>query len=202
MLISMASIMKNYTPSINGVLHVGAHLAEESKDYKRAGVKHVVWVEANERLFRQLRRTVPSTDLVINAVVGAEDGKQVTFHTANNSQSSSILELGTHRTAHPEVEYVDSETLTMRRLDSLYDEYPIGSPNFMNLDIQGAELEALKGLGSHLDEFDYIYSEVNKEELYVGCCLISDLDDYLTDFKRVETSWTPFGWGDAFYVRA
>lgn len=201
MLIAMQTLMKKYTPKITGILHVGAHLAEESRDYQRAGVANVVWVEANEELYQELRRTVPNTNIVIKAVVGAEDGKQVTFHKANNSQSSSILDLGTHLTAHPEVKYVDSETRTLTRLDTIYSEYPISDLNFMNLDIQGAELEALKGLGSHLNEFDYIYSEINREELYVGCCLVDELDEYLSDFERVQTEWTNFGWGDAFYVR-
>lgn len=201
MLIKLDNLYKKYRLDITGVLHVGAHFGEEALDYKRIGVHNVVWIEANKDLLDKLIKNVPQHHRVINAVVGENDGEQVTFHKANNSQSSSILELGTHKTAHPEVKFLSEETRFIERLDSIYNIYSLSDLNFINLDIQGAELSALKGLGNHLSEFDYIYSEVNREELYVGCCLIEELDRFLKDFKRVETSWTNFGWGDAFYIR-
>ena len=76
--------------------------------------------------------------------------------------------------------------------------------NFINLDIQGTELKALKGMDYYLKFVDYIYTEVNSCEVYKGCTIISDLDDYLNNygFKRVKTSWVEDKtWGDAFYIR-
>jgi hypothetical protein len=73
-----------------------------------------------------------------------------------------------------------------------------------NLDIQGVELRALKGMESYLDSIQYIYTEVNSDYVYKECCLITELDDYLGQFgfKRVETSWCDnTGWGDAFYIK-
>ncbi len=35
--------------------------------------------------------------------------------------------------------------------------------NFLNLDIQGAELKALKSMGDYLNNVDYIYTEVNSD---------------------------------------
>lgn len=75
--------------------------------------------------------------------------------------------------------------------------------NFISIDIQGAELLALKGMGDLLNYFDYIYLEVNKEFVYKNCCLVNELDDYLKKFKfeRVETRWTTKNWGDGFYIK-
>jgi hypothetical protein len=80
--------------------------------------------------------------------------------------------------------------------------------NFINLDIQGAELKALKGMENYLNQnnIDYIYTEVNGSYVYKNCNLIHELDEYLSkfSFKRVETSWynnDPTTWGDAFYVK-
>ena len=76
--------------------------------------------------------------------------------------------------------------------------------NFLNIDIQGAELLALKGMGDLIKEYDYLYLEVNSEEVYMGCGLITEIDIYLEkyNFKRVETKWWGnAGWGDAFYIR-
>jgi hypothetical protein len=71
------------------------------------------------------------------------------------------------------------------------------------VDIQGVELRALKGLGSRITEFNWIYTEVNKSEVYRGCSLVEDLDIYLArqGFKRISTRWEiGKGWGDAIYA--
>jgi hypothetical protein len=54
-----------------------------------------------------------------------------------------------------------------------------------------------------LEGVDYIMSEVNKEEVYKDCALIDSLDKYLDGFgfKRVETDWAGWTWGDAFYIK-
>ena len=56
--------------------------------------------------------------------------------------------------------------------------------NFLNLDIQGAELKALKSMGDYLNNVDYIYTEVNSDYVYEDCALITELDDYLSQFKK------------------
>jgi len=50
---------------------------------------------------------------------------------------------------------------------------------------------------------DYIYAEVNEEELYVGISLLPEIDTYLEGFGfcRVGTYMTPKKWGDAFYIK-
>jgi len=75
--------------------------------------------------------------------------------------------------------------------------------NFLNFDIQGAELKALKGMEEYLDNLDYLYTEVNKNYVYENCALVNELDEYLNKFGlvRVETNWTDYEWGDAFYIK-
>ena len=184
---------------------MGAHVAEEKGDYDRSfpGVP-VWWVEANRDKIHFLNETLRGKErhMVIEAVVGDEDGAEVIFHHANNGQSSSILEFGTHSESHPEVEYVATEERRTDRLDTLMDANGVGEEvNFANFDIQGAELLALKGMGDRLNQIDYIYTEVNAEKVYEECALMEELDEFLSDFDRVMTRMTPFRWGDAFYVR-
>ena len=143
----------------------------------------------------------------VNACLSNVDDNEVTFNiSSNEGQSSSFLEFGTHKTAHPDVSYIDQIQLKTKRLDTLIDEINLNVHefNFLNMDLQGAELLALRGLGDYLKYFKYAYLEVNKEELYKGCPLVEDLDMYLIGFgfRRVETSWAGnFGWGDSFYIR-
>ena len=75
--------------------------------------------------------------------------------------------------------------------------------NFMNIDVQGYELEVLKGSMNILEGIDYIYTEVNNAEVYEDTPHIDELDEYLSsyNFKRVETSWIGITWGDALYIK-
>ena len=45
---------------------------------------------------------------IYQAVITNEDDKEIVFHVANNFQSSSVLELGTHAKDHPDIKYVSS----------------------------------------------------------------------------------------------
>jgi hypothetical protein len=76
----------------------------------------------------------------------------------------------------------------------------------VNIDVQGAELKVLKGFGHIFNthpSLSVVYAEVNEEPLYEGCCLVEELDDFLSTFgfRRIATSMTPQKWGDAIYVR-
>ena len=56
-------------------------------------------------------------------------------------------------------------------------------------------------MSNYLDMIDYLYLEVNIEEVYKDCALLPELDEFLVDFERVETKMTPYGWGDCLMVR-
>ena len=75
--------------------------------------------------------------------------------------------------------------------------------NFINIDVQGYELEVFKGSSQILKNVDYIMTEVNKSEVYKNCAMVEDLDNFLSkfNFKRVETTWDGITWGDAFYIK-
>ena len=79
----------------------------------------------------------------------------------------------------------------------------VGDFDFVNLDIQGVELQALKGFGEYLDPVKYIYTEVNTGEVYINNDSMDQMDEFLGDlgFSRVETRITEFEWGDAFYIK-
>ena len=76
--------------------------------------------------------------------------------------------------------------------------------NFLNIDVQGYELEALRGLQKQLLNIDAIYSEINYEYLYENGALVSDVDQFLAShgFKRVATETVKgMGWGEALYIK-
>lgn len=179
---------------------MGAHEGEENDAYLAEGIKQndIFWVEAHPSLCYRLSSRLPN---VIQAAV-SDRVEQVMFHVTNNYQSSSFLELKEHLVEHPHIHTIDTLRLSTSQLDSVVETNSIRA-NFLNLDIQGAELKCLKGFEEHIQMIDYIYTEVNTKELYEGCGLLGEMDEWLSarGFERKEISMTPHGWGDAFYIR-
>ena len=202
MIILLDDLIKKYNIKINGIIHVGAHECEEIIYYDKYIERNkVLWIEAQEEKVAFSKKKYEN--ILIERAIVSDKIEIVTFNVANNGQSSSILELDLHKIHYPYIEYTQSynvQTNTLKNIISKYDHIPF---NFMNLDIQGVELNALKGMEEQLENIDYIYTEVNRKCLYKDCALIDDIDEYVKQFNfiRVETRWTNSDWGDAFYIK-
>lgn len=207
MLISFNDIIKKYgTPK--GIIHIGAHLLEERRDYLRNGVNNIIWIEANPFIFSKIVNTSNNIgfEKCYNLTISDEDGKEYKFNITNNGQSSSILELEKHKVHHPHIFVSEIITTNSTRMDTFLNNEKIDLENFnfLNLDIQGAELLALKSFGELIKNFKFIYTEVNTASLYKNCAKIEEIDEYLNKFgfKRIETKMTDYEWGDALYIKA
>ena len=206
MLIPYSDLIRKYDINVSGILHVGAHECEELKDYLNGGVasNNIYWVEGQEVLVNNMKNKGISN--IYHALIDIEDDNEVTFNISNNGQSSSILEFGSHSIHHPQVHYVSSHKQKTIRLDTLIEKnnIPMDRLNFLNLDIQGVELRALKSMEKYLGNVKYIYTEVNTEEVYKECDTIDAIDNYLRQFgfERCDVRiYQQFGWGDAFYIK-
>jgi len=193
---------------ITGVLHIGAHKCEEMSFYKKLGIKpeNIIWIDAfPENVENAIKRKIPN---VYQSVITNKDDESVIFHVANNIQSSSVLEFGTHQKDHPEIKFVNElklKTLTIKTFFERNNIKNISKYNFWNFDIQGAELMALEGAGDLIKNVDILNLEVNTKEVYKNCPLMErDLDPFLKkyNFKRILTKITPAGWGDALYIKS
>lgn len=206
MLMSLPELVNAYDMKIAGVLHVGAHLAEEAQTYSDLNVGEVWWVEGNPHVQHQLTSILskwPGQHLVEGLVYEA-DGVVLDFNVTNyDGMSSSILEFGTHPEFSPDTVFVDKVSLVTSTIDSIVREHGVKA-NFLNMDLQGAELYALKGAVELLPSLDYVMTEINSADVYVGCARVEQLDAFLDGFgfRRAETYWVPGqGWGDGLYVR-
>ncbi|MFC1795942.1 FkbM family methyltransferase [Pseudomonadota bacterium] len=211
MLINLSNLCEKYSIRPEGVLHIGAHLGEERSDYESCGFKKVVWIEANPELANSLSDRFASSErafeseIVLTAAISEVENETASFFVTNNFQSSSLRKFGLHQLFYPDIKVNKTITVSTRRIDGIFDCAPelAEGLTFANLDIQGMELEAIQGFGKYLEQFEWIYTEVNRSEVYRGNSLVWDIDLYLLHrgFVRVETNWTPNDWGDAFYNR-
>ena len=202
MIIRPDELRKNWNVVPRAVLHVGAHEAEESPLYESLDWSPVIWVEAQPNLAEGLRKNLdPRSNRVIEAAIWDVSGKKMSLHVTSNSQSTSLLNLGTHSKTYPNISVVGEIEVETKRLDELIDMQEM--PDFINLDIQGVELRALESLGNLLKRLNYIYLEVNWREVYKDCAKVWEVDRYLSTFgfHRATTRWfiRP-GWGDALYL--
>lgn len=192
MLIDFDTIVEKYKINITGIIHVGGHIGEEIPMYKKY-TENIHMFEPLEDCFEKIDSSVKKYCVAL----GESEGELRMF-VANNNQSSSLLRPKEHLVQHPDVYFTHIRKVKVATLDS----YNIKDCNFMNIDVQGYELNVLKGSLETLNHIDYIYTEANTLETYEKCPLVSDLDLFLVNFERVELEMCAnHGWGDAFYVR-
>lgn len=199
------TLLKKFNINIKGALHVGAHDCEELPFYRNMGLTEldVVWIDAiPEKVQQGKARGIQN---LYQAVITDKDEEKVNFKVTNNVQSSSVLDFGTHAIHHSHVHFVGSIELETSTIKTFFEKNKLDTTkyDFWNMDIQGAELMALHGAGNILENVKALYLEVNTEEVYKGCGLIGQIDDYVASygFKRVRTEITQHGWGDALYLK-
>ncbi len=208
MLIPLATLIKTYNINPTGIVHVGANTGQEAGDYYANGITRSIWIEAIPHIFEQLKFNIHwhGNAMAFNECISDTDGQTVQFHiTDNQGQSSSMLPLGKHLEFYPDVHVTETITCVTKKLDTLITEnnIDIADYDFLTIDLQGAELLALNGMKNNLHKVNHAYLEVNRDELYVNCAMVEQLDAFLLGhgLKRLETYWTGNGWGDAYYGR-
>lgn len=75
--------------------------------------------------------------------------------------------------------YVQSQiTTNCSRLDTIMKNNNISNVDIIWMDLQGAELLALKGLGNYLYNVKYIHTEVTNVNMYVNGCKTQEILEY------------------------
>jgi FkbM family methyltransferase len=203
MILEFNDLVKKYNMNIAGVIHIGAHYGEEVLNYVNAGIDDIVLFEPLENNFNILKNNISNINANINGycvALGNKNENVNMFLSSNDLESSSVLKPKIHLDLHPDVVFFGQEEVEMKKLDDFF----LTSYNFINLDVQGYEMEVLKGAEKTLENIDYLYCEVNRNEVYEGNAYIGEIDEYLSNYKmkRVETSWWYDGpWGDALYIK-
>ena len=202
MLLDLKNLKEKYDLNIKGIVHIGGHFGQEMSTYDNLEIKNVVFFEPLPHVFEVLKNNVGSRAILYNTALGNMEGTvEMNVESANQGMSSSILEPIVHLNQYPHIRFETKETVNIKKLDSFID--TLKDYNFINIDVQGYELEVFKGGSEYLNNVDYIMTEVNRDEVYKGCPMVEELDDFLKvyGFERVDTTWDGITWGDAFYVK-
>jgi FkbM family methyltransferase len=203
MLLDFDNLYKKYNFDIKGIIHIGAHYGTEYTYYEKHNIKKILFFEPQSHVFRILQENLKGKNVkLVNKALG-NDNKQVSMYveSANNSQSSSILRPQKHLQQYPWIQFNRMIVVDMIKLDDYLGDSK--TYNFINIDVQGYELEVFKGASKILNNIDYIISEVNFDEVYKGCARVEQLDEFLGTygFERVETNPAGISWGDSLYIK-
>ena len=197
MLQNLEELKNKYNMSIQGMIHIGAHRGQEYSIYHQLGIKNLMFFEPIPKLFKEMKRKAQG--VLVNKALGNYNGKGTLYVANNEGASSSLLEPLLHKVIRPEITFERTIEVDVVRLDDeLQDKEKY---NFITIDVQGYELEVFKGALETLKGIDYIIAEINKIELYRDGARINELDDFLSDYYKVEVKMADPAWGDALYIR-
>ena len=182
-----------------GVIHVGANTCQELPLYLEHEIHNRLWIEPNTNL------EFPEGETIIHAAISEYWGSSDFYYASNNGESSSILPPILHNERYKGISFDKvNYSVSTYTLGQILNEQIINTTylNYLVLDIQGAELKALKGLGKFVNHFEVIITEAYTEELYQDCGKLNEIEALLSNYKLIEfAEEVGKGWGDAAFVR-
>lgn len=122
------------------------------------------------------------------------------IHDCNIGASSCFKSNG----KWPHEKYIQQEIkVKARRLDEVAAELNIKNIDLICMDLQGAELHALKGLGNYLKDVKAIVTELEIEPMYHDQSLYKDVESYLSGYGfklKAEYRWASTA-GDFLFTK-
>lgn len=156
----------------NYLLDVGANEGQYAASFRDLGFKgNIISFEPLDGPYSVLEKRAAMDDKwkVEKLAVGNDDG-EVIIHVAGNSESSSILPmLSLHENAYPPSAYKADQKTKLAKIDTVCSQLLSESNRIaMKLDVQGFELQALKGAAELLKNVYIIDVELSLDLLYEG----------------------------------
>jgi FkbM family methyltransferase len=176
---------------IETVVDVGANDGAFAHELRLDGYRgRIISFEPGAEAFKRLQaRCADDPNWECRKVaLGATDGVS-TINVAANSSSSSLLPMtAVHEQSAPGSGYIGVETVELARLDSLQRLLGLDTTRlFIKVDVQGYELEVLKGAVLTLTDALALESELSFVELYEDQPLFNDVVSSLREAGFVMT---------------
>lgn len=124
--------------------------------------------------------------------LGSASG-EAEIHVSARADSSSLLPIGELQDSFfPGTREAGTRTIEVRRLDEVVSADDLVGSSLLKIDVQGFELELLRGAESLLSHIDAIYVECSFVELYTGQALAADVIAFLSERGfRLEGIYNP-----------
>ena len=170
---------------VDTVVDVGANYGHYAADLRTQGFTgRIVSFEPVAAAFAGLSERAADDPAweCFEIALGREDAER-TIHVSADVTSSSLLPLtDAYTEASPRLRFVREETVRTATLDALSGRlFEPGEALFLKLDVQGFELEVLKGAERTLGQAVALECELSLAPIYEGQTLFSDVVCHLAD---------------------
>ena len=177
----LQKILRNF--GIKTVLDVGANQGQYAQGLIDHGYNGKIYsFEPITSVFEVLNKNSAGNPLwaVFNLGLGAKD-EELMINISENLVSSSILKVSkTSTDSEPKTRITHGEKVRLSTLDALFAKQPAwDSEILLKLDVQGYELEALRGAVKSLSQIKVVQAEMSFVQLYEGAPLYGEVVDFL-----------------------
>jgi len=168
---------------VRTVIDIGANRGQFSLAVRRwaPGARVIAFepLAGPAALFRKVFKGDSRVTLQQTAI-GPETGERA-IHVSAADDSSSLLPIsGLQERLYPGTAEVRTERVRVGRLSEFLSPEEIAGPALLKLDVQGFELEALRGCEDLLHCFSHVYAECSFVELYIGQAMAHEVVAWLT----------------------
>jgi FkbM family methyltransferase len=173
--------------SRKNILFIGANDMYEIFNYLDK-YNNGLFIEAIPDTFYKLQNNLNNTKnyntnyIAINKLVASESGKLFKFNVFNNGgASSSIYEPNMQNWLWSDVKINNEIEILSTTIEEILKQYKWENIEYdVVLDVQGAELEVLKGFGfNNLNNIKELTVEISRKEFYKGGVLFDELNNFL-----------------------
>jgi FkbM family methyltransferase len=141
----------------------------------------LVCFEPLPEAYTTLRKVITGQNAKLHNVALGSSHSETTMHVSAKDDSSSLLAIGSQQvTTFPGTHEDHTTKVTVDTLDTYLDD-DLPRPCLLKIDVQGFELEVLKGAGDGLSHVDEVLVEASFVELYTGQALADEVIRYLAD---------------------
>lgn len=168
--------------NVDGVIDVGANRGQFSLACRFAlpGVPVVAFepIPKEAETFRKVHGAQHEVTLIESAL--GETKGAATLHLSKSADSSSLLPIGKKQTElFKNTAEVGTITVPVSRLDDFAGSWVGRSRQLLKLDVQGYELNVLRGATETLKTCAYVYAECSEVALYDGQALRAEVEVFL-----------------------
>ena len=111
--------------------------------------------------------------------------KNLNFFITKRKDSSSFLTFNASNHYNSDYSFIEKRSIKIRKLDQILKNKNLIRPILIKIDVQGYELEVLKGAKQILSKTDYLLVEVSKNRMYNKQAVEKDVINFLKNKKFV-----------------
>jgi FkbM family methyltransferase len=141
----------------------------------------IISFEPIKKCFDELLINTKSINVTAFNIALGQENTQQEINISAHSPSSSLLKMADlHTEVFAGTNFVEKETITVKKLDDLFNELNVDGKFMVKIDVQGFEDRVIKGGIESLKKADSILIETSFEELYEDQLLFDGIYQLLT----------------------